>query len=169
MGSSSDLGHVRGCGDVPLAQSCSNRRFCAQTWIPGPHVIRRACRTSVVFGPAPTAEPTEIGTSGRISTGTDDDCACHIRKTDTTTLSPECQQPSHQSVRNPVNPVAGDLPKPLHLLHHNASRDIADHPKEILFRDTRPAPLSHLDSTPPVRQLKYAGGTTRLRGLLTLC
>lgn len=159
---------MRCCGTCPWRRVVRIDDSALQTSIPGPHVIRRARRTSVVFRPALTAEPTEIVAFGRISTGTDDDNACHIHETDTTALSAECQQPSHQSVRNPVNPVAGDLPKPLYPLRRNAFRDVADRPEEILFRGARPALLSHLDSTTGARQLKYVGGMTRLRGLLTL-
>ncbi len=51
-----------------------------------------------VFGPRTVSGNNAAGFEDRISTVIDERCVLHVHELNTPTLSPKCQQPSHQSV-----------------------------------------------------------------------
>ena len=63
----------------------------------------------VVCGPCTANGINGATVDGRISTAIAERCVLHDRAVDTPTLSPECQQPSHQSVNNPLTRVSTTL------------------------------------------------------------
>ena len=101
------------------------------------------CRVSVVSGPATTSDGIRIAASGRVSMATDAGGRCHVDEIDVTTLSAKCQQPSHQSVKNPVIRVSEGQPEGRCSLRYNALRNVADQPEEILLEMSRSTLLGH--------------------------
>jgi hypothetical protein len=74
-------------------------------WTPGMVLylspVRFRLELDVVFGVPTVSESNIAATECRVSTEADECFGLHDRAIDTPTLSPECQQPSHQSVKNP--------------------------------------------------------------------
>ena len=101
------------------------------------------CGVSVVSGPATTSDGIRIAASGRVSTATDAGGRCHVDEIDVTTLSAKCQQPSHQSVKNPVIRVSEEQPEGWCSLRCNALRNVADQAEEILPETSRSTLLGH--------------------------
>jgi len=58
-------------------------------------------RRCAMAGPPQPAGHDQIAINGRLPVVADARVALHIHEIDTPTLSPECQQPSHQSVNSP--------------------------------------------------------------------
>ena len=67
---------------------------------------------NVVLGPRTANRVTSTTPDDGISTEANERFVLHDREIDTPTLSPECQQPSHQSVKNPPIPVVDDVSGP---------------------------------------------------------
>lgn len=101
------------------------------------------CRVSVVSGPATTSDGVRIAASGRVSTATDAGGRCHVDEIDVTTLLAKCQQPSHQSVKNPVIRVSEGQPEGSCSLRYNALRNVADQSEEDLLEMSRSTLLGH--------------------------
>ena len=120
-----DLDHVTHCVEAPLARSWPDLTFCIA--FPDSRVetaTRVWRRVSVVSGPATTSDAIRMAASGRVSTATDAGGRCHVDEIDVTTLSAKCQQPSHQSVKNPVIRVSEEQPEGRCSLRCNALRNV---------------------------------------------
>ena len=97
------LGHVTHCVEAPLARSWPVLVFSAPMRGSGVALVMRLWFGGfVVSGPATTSDAIRIAASGRVSTATDASGRCRVHGIDVTALSPKCQQPSRQSVKNPV-------------------------------------------------------------------
>lgn len=97
----------------------------------------------MVFKPAPTGDAIRIAASGRVTAATNAGGRCHVYEVEVIALSPKCQQPSHQSVKNPVGRVSAEQPEGRRSLCCNALWYVADQSEEILPETSRPELLSH--------------------------
>ena len=68
---------------------------------------------NVVLGPRSANRVTSTTPDDGISTEANERFVLHDREIDTPTLSPECQQPSHQSVKNPPIRIVDSVSRPL--------------------------------------------------------
>jgi len=115
------------CVEAPLARSWPDLVFSAPLRGSGVAIVMGLWfRVFVVLKPAPSGDAIEIAVSGPVSTATVAGCGGHFYEIDATTLSPECQQPSHQSVKNPVVRVSEEQPGGRYSLRCNALRSFAD-------------------------------------------
>ncbi len=67
---------------------------------------------NVVLGPRTANRVTSTTPDDGISTEANERFVLHDREIDTPTLSPECQQPCHQSVKNPPIPITDSVSGP---------------------------------------------------------